>query len=413
VFAGERDRREQEADGMDLTFSQEYQDFRAEVRDFIARNKDHAPRSRGGVEAPTPEMIDWQKRLIAHGYAARTVPKEYGGFGAAPDPLKTYIIGVEFTKAGAPLGLGSQGITLLVPTLLEHGTEEQKRRYIPDTITGVIPWCQGYSEPGAGSDLASLQTAGRVEGDEFVINGQKIWTSSAHFAEMMFCLVRTEPDRPKHHGISYILIPMDTPGIEVRPLATMTGRSEFNEVFFTDVRVPTSNIVGARGEGWAVANTTLKYERDALSDPDHAGSMLRNLIALMQNETADGRTLMDDPVFRDRLLKLQARVEAMRLNNLRLLTASMKKQGAGVPRLVSKLVGTHLMQDIAALGMDVLGELGVLYEQGDHLRSHGAWPFRYMFQLGMIIGGGTSHIQKNIIAERGLGMPREPKVAAA
>lgn len=398
---------------MDLTYGLEHEEFRREARDFLAANRDRAPRARGGVVRPSPEQIEWQKLLIRHGYAARTVPNEYGGYGAGPDPLKSFIIATEFTKADMPLGLGGQGIQMLVPTLLEHGSEQQKRTHIPQSVTGEIWWCQGYSEPNAGSDLAALQTAAREDGDDFVINGQKIWTSSAHFADMMFCLVRTEPDAPKHLGISYILIPMDTPGIEVRPLVTMTGGAEFNEVFFTDVRVPQANVVGGRGQGWTVANTTLKYERGALGDPNQAGSMLQNLIDLMKRETVDGARLIDDPVFRDRLLKLQARVEAMKFNNLRLLTASLKREDPGVARLVVKLIGTHLLQDIAALAMDALGELGVLYESGEHLRSHGAWPYRYMFQLGMIIGGGTSHIQKNIISERGLGMPREPKAASA
>ncbi len=171
----------------------------------------------------------WQKLLIEHGYAARTIPKEYGGFGAAPDILKSRIIGEAFTGAGIPPGLQNQGISMLVPTLLELGTEDQKRQWIGPTIRGEVVRCQGYSEPGSGSDLASLQTRATEDGDDFVINGQKIWTSTAREADMIFCLVRTEPDKPKHDGISYLIFPMSTPGIEVRPLVTMTGRAEFNE----------------------------------------------------------------------------------------------------------------------------------------------------------------------------------------
>ena len=193
------------------------------------------------------------------------------------------IIAEEFRGAGVPGPASGQGIDMLVPTLLEHGTEEQKRRWIPPTVRGELIWCQGYSEPGAGSDLASLTTAGRVEGDTLVINGQKIWTSTAHVAQMMFGLVRTEPEAKKHAGISYVLIPMDTPGIEVRPLRTMTGHAEFNEVFFTDVRVPLANLVGRRGEGWKIANTTLRHERDMLGSASTSEGLFHGA-----REDADG-----------------------------------------------------------------------------------------------------------------------------
>jgi alkylation response protein AidB-like acyl-CoA dehydrogenase len=244
---------------MDLSLDQRYLDFREQVRSFVAANRADAPpsvtsRDRG---APTQEALDWQRRLIAAGYTARTVPAEYGGFGAEPDMLETMIINEEFSAAGIQAGLAGIGIMMLVPTLLEVGTAEQKARYIPKAITGEEWWCQGYSEPGSGSDLASLRTNGRLDGEEWVINGQKIWTSGAHFAQMMFCLVRTEPDAPKHRGISYLLIPMETPGITVSPLKTMTGRSEFNQVFFDDARIPAGNIVAGRGEGWKVASAPL------------------------------------------------------------------------------------------------------------------------------------------------------------
>ncbi|MBV8976649.1 MAG: acyl-CoA dehydrogenase family protein [Alphaproteobacteria bacterium] len=391
---------------MDLSYSHEHEAFRAEVRAFCSAHADRAPKSYLGEEARA-----WQRLLIEHGYAARTVPKQYGGYGAEPDLLKSRIIAEEFLAAGLPMGMSNQGISMLVPTLLELGSEEQKKRWIGPTLRGEVIWCQGYSEPGAGSDLAALTTRATEDGDDFVINGQKIWTSTAAQADMIFCLVRTEPDKPKHEGISYLIFSMKTPGIEVRPLVTMTGRAEFNEVFFSDVRVPKTQIVGQRGQGWLVANATLRHERGMLGDPNQAGTRLHAVIRLMEEEQVDGRRLMDNPVLRDHLLKLQARVLAMEMHGLRLLTAAAKGEDLGLARLIVKLQGCELNHQLAGFANDLLGELGILYGDSPHLRSSGEWQTRFMFDLGLIIGGGTAQIQKNIIAERGLGMPREPKAA--
>ncbi len=393
---------------MDLNFTQEYVDFRDQVRGFLDTHKDQAP-AQGDRSVRNKKRLAWQKILLENGYAARTLPSEYGGYGAEPDALKARIIAEEFARAKMPGGISGQGINMLVPTLLELGTDEQKAKYIRPTLEGEMVWCQGYSEPGAGSDLASLRTAAVVDGDDFVINGQKIWTSTAQFADMMFCLVRTEPDAPKHQGISYILIDMKTPGIEVRPLMTMTGFAEFNEVFFTDVRVPVTSIVGNRGEGWMVANATLTHERGMLGDPDAALSRLRQVADIMQNEQVDGATLMDNQVFRDRLLQLQGEAYAMKMNGMRLTTAASEKKSAGMAGLLVKLQGCELNHQIAELAIDVMGEYGMLFEDSPFIRDKGMWQTAYMFDLGLIIGGGSAQIQKNIISERGLGMPREPK----
>ncbi len=395
---------------MDLAYSAEHETFRSEVRGFLDAHRAQFPK-RSGDGRPNAETIAWQKLLIEHGYAARTIPRIYGGYGAEPDILKSRVIAEEFTRAGAPFPLANQGISMLVPTLLELGTEEQKRDYIAPTLRGELVWCQGYSEPGAGSDLASLKTRASQDATHFIINGQKIWTSTAKQADMMFCLVRTESESPKHQGISYLIFSMTTPGIEVRPLRTMTNHAEFNEVFFTDVRVPKHQIVGERGQGWFVANATLKHERGMLGDPDAAQTRLKAIIDLMNEETVDGSRLMDNPLLRDRLMQLQARVLAMQCNGLRLLTASMTGAEAGMARLIVKLQGCELNHQLAALAIDALGELGILYEGSPHLRNNGRWQWSYMFDLGLIIGGGTAQIQKNIIAERGLGLPREPKIA--
>src|SRR5262245_31450853 len=395
---------------MDLSYGAEYEAFRSGLRAFLDANRERAPKvAFGEMLLVDPRLGAWQRLLIEHGYAARTIPRAYGGGGFAPDPLIATILAEALRRAAVPAGGSGQGTDMLVPTLLEHGNEEQKRRYVPPTVRGELVWCQGYSEPGAGSDLASVATSGRLEGDTFVVNGQKIWTSTAHAAQMMFALIRTEPDAKKHAGLSYVLIPMDTPGIEVRPLRTMTGHAEFNEVFFTDVRVRLANLVGQRGEGWKIANTTLRHERDMLGSAATSESLFHNLVKTLQQERVDGRRAIEGPVLLDRLAALQARTLAMRCHAQRLLTARVRGESAGVAGLVTKLVGCQLNHDLAGLAIDGMGEAGVLYRGAARARDDGRWLFHWMFQLGLIIGGGTAQIQKNVIAERGLGMPREPR----
>ena len=392
---------------MELSFGPEYESFREEVRDFITTHKDQQAPSSAGSEAGK----SWQTTLIEAGYTARTIPKEYGGFGAAPDMVKSRIINEEFSTARMPGGLGGQGISMLIPTLLEMGTDEQKEQFIKPTLHGEMVWCQGYSEPGAGSDLASLRTSAVLDGDEWVINGSKIWTSTAHLAHWMFCLVRTEPDAPKHNGISFLLLRMDTPGIEIRPLVDMTMNANFNEVFFTDVRVPKDQIVGRRGQGWQVANAILGHERDSLADPNASMTRLNSLIDLMKTETLGGERLIDNPLYRERLMKIQGRVMAMRYNDMRVLSSRLNKdQEAPLARMITKLQGTELRHELEGLAIDAMGEVGLSFGSNPYLRGGGSWQYQFMYFLGLIIGGGTNQIQKNIISERGLGMPKEPKI---
>jgi alkylation response protein AidB-like acyl-CoA dehydrogenase len=399
---------------MDLSYGPEYERFREEVRAFLREHGGTAPRAGAGIVAGrgNPAVLAWQALLIEHGYAARTIPREYGGHGAEPDILKLVILEEEFNAAGVSRGVGGQGPEMLVPTLLEHGSEEQKRRWIGPTIRGEVVWCQGYSEPGAGSDLANVQTRAVEDGADFLVTGQKIWTTTAHLSDMMFGLIRTEPGASKHAGLSYVLIPMDTPGIEVRPLATMTGEAEFNEVFFTNARVPQANVVGKRGEGWKIANTTLFHERNMLASSAVLDGALRSLVHVMQRESSNGRRAMDDAVLRDRLLRLQARVLAMKYHGMRMLTARLAGKSPGVAALVTKLAGCEVSHQLNGLAIDAMGELGVLYEGSPRERDRGRWQSQHMFTLGLIIGGGTAQIQKNIISERGLGMPREPRPQA-
>ncbi|MDA7844978.1 acyl-CoA dehydrogenase family protein [Gammaproteobacteria bacterium] len=404
---------------MDLNYGPEYEDFRKEVQEFCKKwdgvnftNAAKVPMSMTFKETgKTISRSEWQSILIDHGYFARSVPKEYGGFGGDSDVIKNRIIASEFSNAKIPPAMGGQGIDMLVPTLLELGTEDQKKQYIKPTLHGEMIWCQGYSEPNAGSDLASLQTKGELIDGNWVINGQKIWTSTAQYSQMMFCLVRTEPDAQKHAGISYLLIPMNTAGLEVRPLIDMTLKSGFNEVFFTDVTIPQGNIIGKRGEGWAVANATLGHERGSLTNPNATVNRVNSLIDRMKEETLDGRRLIDMPVYRDKLMALQAKVMAFQSNSLRVLSSKLNKgQDTKIAGMIQKLVGTELRHELEGFAVDVMGEIGTLYEDSPNLRDNGSWQFLYMYYLGLIIGGGTSQIQKNIISERGLGMPREPKV---
>jgi alkylation response protein AidB-like acyl-CoA dehydrogenase len=358
---------------MDLEFDARYDEFREQVRDFVANNRPTRPW--GLTDGKKEDRVAWLSIQIEHGYWARTIPKEYGGYGAEPDLLETVIMDEEFNKAGVPRGMPAQGPSMLVPTLLNHGSEEQCRRWI---------------------------------------GPQKIWTSTADQADMCFILVRTEPDARKHEGISYILLPMDTPGIDVQPLRTMSGDigdNSFNQVFFSDVRVPKANVVGKRGEGWKIANTTLKHERNSLNA--NAEGTLMRLARLMNDETVGGVPAMASPVYRDRLMKLQARALSMKHHGMRMLTCSLKGESPGIAGLVVKLQNCQLSFDMAALALDVMGELGALYDHTKHERERGFWQAYSMFSLGLIIGGGTAQIQKNIIAERGLGLPREPKPAKA
>ena len=404
---------------MNLNYGPEYKNFKKEVITFCKKWEgvhfiDEAklpltPITKVGGKKIT--RTEWQSILINEGYFARSIPKEYGGYGGESDVIKNRIIASEFSNHKIPSPMSGQGIDMLVPTLLELGTEEQKKQYIEKTLLGEIIWCQGYSEPNAGSDLASLQTKGELVDGNWVINGQKIWTSTAQYSQMMFCLVRTEPEAKKHAGISYLLIPMETPGIDIRPLVDMTLKAGFNEVFFTDVIIPETNIVGKRGEGWAVANATLTHERGSLTDPNGTMNRVNSLIDRMKKETINGKKLIDIPVYRDKLMGLQAKVMAFQSNSLRVLSAKINSgQDVKMAGMIQKYYGTELRHELEGFAIDVMGEIGTLYEDSPHLRDKGSWQFLYMYYLGLIIGGGTSQIQKNIIAERGLGMPREPKV---
>lgn len=396
---------------MDLSFSKEDEKFRREVRAWLRR---HLPRRNDALEGgedlsyDSPERISaakaWQRTVHDAGYVAIGWPKEFGGQEASIE--RQSILNEEMVLHRAPGLIGHLGLRMLGPTLIQCGTEAQRRRFLPKILTADELWCQGYSEPGSGSDLASLKTRAELDGDSFVVNGQKVWTSTAQYADWMFCLVRTDPEAPKHRGISYLLIDMKSPGIEVRPLVQMTGRAGFNEVFFTDVRVPRENLVGELHGGWTVANSTLAFERNMLASTTRTQQLMDDLLGLARRRTRNGSKVTRCPATRQKLADLVIRVEAMRYHSLQQLSDEIQGRRGGVSASINKLVTTELNHDICAAALDILGDYGPLMGRTPHAEDRGTWPKDWMFTLGMIIGGGTSQIQKNIISERGLGLPK-------
>ena len=404
---------------MDLTYSAEYEQFRADLGEFLADNWTDADRAgspppdsaaalMGSLVRTDERATQFRLRAIERGYLYRSVPRRYGGAEQPPDPLKATIIAEELRRAGAPGEVVGQGASMLVPTLLEHGSEEQKQFFIRDTLLGKIRWCQGYSEPGAGSDLASLRTKAELDGDYWVVNGQKIWTSNAEAAHWMFCLVRTEPQAPKHEGISYLLIDMRTSGITVRPLRQMTGDADFNEVFFDNVRVPAKNIVGKRGQGWIVSRSTLKHERALIGGSFMTRRVLDGVKMLAQALSIRGAPAGKDPTIRQRLVDVETRALANEYNGYRLLTMGARGEEPGLAGLVSKLYSTTLGYDVGRLAMDVLADRGALAQGEGSAPAGGMFVHAYMWSIGILIAGGAANIQRNIIAERGLGLPRDP-----
>ncbi len=395
---------------MDLRYTPEYESFRREVLGFL---RDHWPLRGADAARPQPEREAlFRQRATERGYLYRSIPTKYGGSGQPPDILRSNIILEEFSRAEAPGELSSQGAAMLVPTLLEKGSDAQKAEYIPPTLRGELVWCQGYSEQGAGSDLASIQTRGELDGDEWVINGHKIWTSGAHESDMMFCLVRTEPDAGKHAGISYLLIDMKSPGIRVGTLMQMTRSEEFCEVFFDDVRVPAENIVGKRGEGWAVSRATLMHERNLIGSSDRMRANFQALVDLARKVERNGRPAIEDPHVRQRLAAIQGYVATQVYLGHRTLTAVARGELPGIEALMIKLNSTNIGHQISKLALDLIGDgaleapSSVVYSPVDD-GEHASWLGDYMWSLGIATAGGTANIQRNIIAERGLGLPRE------
>jgi alkylation response protein AidB-like acyl-CoA dehydrogenase len=395
---------------MELRFSPDEEAFRAEARAWLAAN---APpggaRPRGeDLRARREFDLGWQRRLFAAGWAGIAWPREYGGRGATL--MEQLIWYEEYARAGAPeitttfVGLNHAG-----PTLVACGSEEQKAYHLPRILRGDVVWCQGFSEPNAGSDLAGLQTRAVIEGDHLVVTGQKIWTSFAHVAEFQELLVRTDPEAPRHKGITWVICPMDSPGIDIRPITTLTGGHDFCEVFYDAVKIPLANVVGKLNDGWRVAMATLSFERGTafLSEQVRLARRIEELVAVARRVSGprgQARAIDDDEIAR-RLALAAAEVDAMRAMSYRSISLAARTGVPGAEASVIRLFFSELVQRIDVLAMDILGAAAV-ETIGGAGEEAGRWTELYLTGLSQTIGGGTKDIQRNIIGDRFLGLPR-------
>jgi alkylation response protein AidB-like acyl-CoA dehydrogenase len=376
--------------------------FRQELRSWFEANiPEHSEPHAGRMDESVSR--EWAKKLHEAGYAGLTWPKEYGGAGAPYTHQAIFL--EESARAETPDHIGVIGLGMAGPTIIAHGTPEQKG-HLKHILSGEEVWCQGFSEPGSGSDLASLRTRAEDDGDSFVVNGQKVWSSFAHIADYCILLVRTDPEAPKHNGITYLLVDMHSPGVDVRPLRQITGDPEFNEIFFSDVRVPKENVVGEINSGWQVAMTTLLHERGTLGFALTARLevQVRKVIALAKEPRADGSVPADDPLIRDRIARHWSELQALRFTNYRALTGLVKTGVPGPEGSVAKLHWSETNQRLTKLAIEILGpEAQLDAEEG---RWNGYWQYQQLRSRGNTIEAGTSEVLRNIISERVLGLPR-------
>jgi alkylation response protein AidB-like acyl-CoA dehydrogenase len=392
----------------------EQAEFRAYARQWLAKNHPGKPPVRlpqSPIEVMTEEqrawLCAWQKSAYEAGLIGCDYPKEYGGGGHQGFQR---IASTELARANVPYFINVIGLGMAAPTIFHHGTEEQKRRFLPPLLSSDEIWCQGFSEPGSGSDLAGAQTFAERKGDQWVINGHKVWTSLAHFASWMIILVRTSR-HDKYEGLSYFIVPIrGAEGVTVRPLIKMTGETGFNEVLFEDLHVPDSLRLDEVGKGWQVAMTTLLHERGAAESPgggsgEGPGERLAALIELAKTTRRNGKTAWDDPVLRDRIMRLAVRIEAFGQANRRSRVEALTDHPMRIP-LQGKLLITEIAQEMAATALEVEGMGSTLYLKDENAPDGGRWPLAYMNSYGMTIAAGTSEIQRNILGERVLGMAK-------
>jgi alkylation response protein AidB-like acyl-CoA dehydrogenase len=389
-------RRDSIAGPMDLTLSPTEQAFRDEVRAWLEANR--PGQEPEGDEAGFQFRRDWQRRMHESGWAGLSWPKEYGGRGATL--VEQAIFNEEIVRADAPSPANVLGLAMGGPTVIAHGSDEQKGRYLEPILSGEEIWCQGFSEPDSGSDLASVKTRAVRDGDEWVVTGQKVWTTLAHHSKWCMLVARTDQDAPKHQGLTYFLMDMDQPGVQIRPLVQITGEAEFNELFLEGARVPDENIVGGEGNGWAVAITTLMHERATLAFglQIQVKIALRQLIEKARATRCNGRTAAEDEVTRQRLAQLHIESEVLRLNAYRGLTAIMRDGVPGPEGSLGKWQWAEVNQALTELALDIAGPRAQL--DADE------WTYRFLRARANSIEGGTTEILKNIVAERVLGLPR-------
>jgi alkylation response protein AidB-like acyl-CoA dehydrogenase len=413
---------------MELTYDQAAEDFRGEIREWLA---DNLPK--GWVEsAERGEALDmsdeerkafneeWPTKLFSGGWICATWPEEYGGKGLST--LQGVVLAEEFARVRAPMRADFFGDTLVGPTILQWGSEEQKKEFLPKILRGETRWCQGFSEPNSGSDLASLKTTAVLDGDEWVINGQKVWTTQGHNADYCFLLTRTDPEAPKHQGISYLLVPMHQSGIEVRGIVQPDGTAEFCEVFFTDARCPIDNVVGGVNNGWKVANSTLGFERgqSATTGYRRFEEEYRQMV-----DAAREIGVIDDPHIRQRLMRYFSSYQILRVNGLRTLSAQLmgkKDPSIGALGALNKMFWSEMHQRAMELCLDIYGARSLLVDTGPE---SGSWPgalraarregypvspmmSSFFFSRSETIWGGAAEIQRNIVGERVLGLPKGP-----
>jgi alkylation response protein AidB-like acyl-CoA dehydrogenase len=394
---------------MDLSFSPEEERFRERVRKFLGDNLPPGWNSTGGRPAGMSQLEflrDWQRRLAANGFLGMAWPKEYGGQGASQ--IETAIFNEESARVRAPGPLNAIGLSMVGPTLMSHGTPEQKERFLGKIMSADEIWCQGFSEPNSGSDVASLSTRAELKGDEFIVNGQKVWTTLAHISQWCMLIARTDPTAPKHRGISCLMVDMKTPGITVKPLRQMTGESEFNEMFFDDVRVPRANLLGPLNEGWRVATTTLMNERgtSALAFVLRYRIVFDEIVDLARKTIRHGRPATQDPLLRQQLAQFHVDLEMMRFTSYRSFSKILKGGDPGPVGSISKLAWSELNQRMMEFVIALEGPAGQLMRGSPHAVESGRWQHHFMRSRANTIEAGTSEIQRNIIAERVLGLPK-------
>ncbi len=389
---------------MDLAFSESEEAFRSEFRSWLAANP----------PGPEPEDHDewvsygkaWQRKLYEAGWCGVHWPSEYGGRGATT--VEQIIFQQEMARAKAPLLINLAGLTMGGPVLIAHGTDVQKQRYLQNILRADEIWCQGFSEPNAGSDLAALKTKAELDGDSFIVNGQKVWTSFARYADWCMVLVRTNPDAPKHKGITFLIVDMKSPGVTVRPLRQMDGDEDFNELFFEDVRVPRENIIGKVDGGWKIAITTLMHERQTLTFSRQLQSSiaLQDLIELARTYPSNERPLAADPIVRQKIASAYIDSQAMRYTSLRNLTKTLRGDEPGPEGSMEKLFWSEMYQRMLVDAVSLLGPFGQLMKGSPRAINDGRWGELHLYSRGRTIAAGTSEIQRNIIAERVLQLPR-------